>query len=324
MPLTESSLAAADSGDEQETGIQVDLDSDDPSKAVQRQKPARAVGPKPKNWHEDRAETSKAVKKRLDRMARSYDQRFAEQQAEFQRQLAERDKRIDAFSRGGEATSDVDKAHELAMEKFQADLEDAQERGDSKAVSKITAEMARAEGRYWAQKAAKQGVDDKPNERAAPAQTAAQTPRPTKAGVAWAKANADWWNDTVDEIATDARAFANSMHARKQREGDDPEDPAYFEEIGAAVRRRFPELDVKTVSGKRGQIDEGEDEGLHRNPRREAPPIIQDRGAAPKGRGLRSVTHADISGMRAVGLDPNNNKHVMQWLQSGQEVEMQE
>lgn len=314
--MIENDLADA-SGDEQETGIQVDLDSEDPAKAVVRER-AKAVGPKPRTWGEERADTSKAVKKRLASIQRSFDQRLAEQQAEFQRQLAERDKRIDTFARGGDQSTDLDKSHEAAMEKFQADLEEAQERGDSKAVAKITAEMTRAEGKYWAQKAAGQGVTDKTNDRTAPTAQTTQTAKPTKAGVAWAKANGEWWNDTVDDTATDARAFANRLHARKLADGDDPEDPAYFEAIGAAVRKRFPELEVKSVARRQDE----DDDGIHRNPRREAPPQIRDRGEAPpSSRQMQTLTKADIATMRQVGMNPDDNKHVVQFLRSKNEVD---
>lgn len=332
--MSESSLAA-DPG-EQETGIRVDLDSDDPKTQVTRAKPRAAASPRPKNWGAERADTSREVKKRIARIESRFNQQLAEQQAEFQRQLAERDKRIDGMRPTSEATSSDDQAHETAMAKMQADLEDAQERGDSKAVAKITADMSRAEGRFWAMKAAKQGVTDKTNDKgtAPTTQTTTQPAKtqPTKAGVAWAKANGDWWNDTHDDVATDARNYANSIFQRKRADGEDHEDPAFYEEIGALVRKRFPELEVKSAmrSQRRDDADDDYDEGdvpadqddrVHRNPRRQAPPQMPNRGDVPRGQRLQQLTRDDIKTMREVGMNPDDNKHVVQFLRSKVETE---
>jgi hypothetical protein len=337
MQLSENSLAS-DSG-EQETGIQVDLDSDDPKKSVTRVRPRAAATNKPRNWGQERADTSKEVKKRLDRIQRTFQQQRAEDQAEFQRQLAERDKRIEALARGGsDAPSADDAQHQTQMDALQEKLIDAQERGDSREAAKITREMSTLDAKFWAAKAAKAGVVDKTNQSgtdkpAAATGGAAAGRQPTKAGVAWAKANGDWWNDTVDEIAIDARAYATSIHQRKLRDGEDPEDPQYFEEIGQMVKRRFPELDVKAAVRRRAanQIDDpdeadGEDETLdmaeHRNPRRAAPPSLPNRGAVPRGsRNIQTLSHNDIRTMKEVGLNPDDNKHVVEFLRSKNEVE---
>ena len=329
--MSEASLAA---DGEQETGVRVDLDADD-DKAVVRDKPQRKTS-QTSDWAARQKERSEDIKKRLSRQARGFNQQLAEQQAAHQRELAEIRGRLDKLSVNREETpAGDDGAHSAAMEKLQAELEEAQERGDSKTVARLTREMSTLEGKYWAAKAAKVGVKEggqAQGDGSAGAQTQARAAKPTKAGVTWAKANSEWWNDTLDETAIDARAYANSIHARWQNDGEhDPEDPSYFEEIGKLVRQRFPEIEVKSAV-RRGQSidhddadppeqDDEDDAGQHRNPRRAAPPQIRDRGQIGRRQNMRTLTKEDMTTMRKIGMDPDNNKHVVQFLRSGEEIE---
>lgn len=328
----ESTNLASD-GEGQDTGIRVDLDAED-GKAVTRARP-KTPGKKndaPPDWAQERAETSKAVKARIQRLQRGFDQRLADQQAEFQRQIAElrAERKVDV-TREDTTTAD-EAAHEKAMDALQASLEEAQERGDSKGAAKITREMSALDAKFWALKTAKKTGEAARTETVKPngEQQQTQTQRkPTKAGVAWAKANADWWNDTVDEDACDARAYANAIHARKLAEGvEDPEDPDYFEAIGRQVKKRFPEVEV--VSTKRranARIDDDHDDADGDDdapPARRTGTLLPNRGGpSPNARNgnFKTLTKADISTMRQVGLNPDNNAHVLQFLKSVQETE---
>ena len=157
MPLSESSLAAEDG--EQETGIQVDLDSDDPGKSVTRVRQSRAPAAKQPPLDSYQQRMSRDMKKRMARLEGSFNQKLAEQQAEFQRQLAERDKRLEALKRGdSDAPGADDAAHEKAMEELQAKLIEAQESGNSAEVARLTRQMTTLDGKFWASKAAKAGV----------------------------------------------------------------------------------------------------------------------------------------------------------------------
>lgn len=319
--MSESSLAAADDGQEQETGIQVDLDASSDKDAVIRTKPRRDT---PKNWGEERADSSAAVKKRLERQAKNltarFDQKLAEQEAAFKRQLADMERSIKGLNRGDDTPTGDEAKHQAAMDKLQAELEEAQERGDSKAVARLTREMSTLDARFWT---AQQAKHSQTETRAEPAAAATEQPKKgTKAGLAWAAANGEWWNDTLDEAAIDARNYANTLHQRMLADGEDPEDPGYFERIGKQVAKRFPEIQVKSVrrAGDSDFEDEPE-EGEHRNPRRSAPPQLPNRGAPSRGENLRTLTRADIKTMRDVGLDPDKNSHVVQFLRSKQETE---
>ena len=324
--------SAADAGDDQqETGIRVDLDADD-AKAVTRTKLRTPA--KEKNWGQERADTSKEVKKRIDRIARGFDQRLAEQQAEHQREIADLRASMGKLKPGSDAASTDEAAHQKAMDALQAELEEAQERGDSKAASTITRKMGAAEAKFWADKTAAQtqGASDnatrdagKANGSAKPANGAGGR-APTKAGVAWAEANGQWWNDKFDELAIDARAYANSIHHRMLADGEhDPETPEYFERIGTLVRKRFPEIEVKSLGRARrrnadldGDFDEADDPDAQ-PARRAAAATLPNRGAAGRTQDLRTLNRADIATMRSVNLNPDNDKHVVQFLRSKQE-----
>jgi hypothetical protein len=322
--LSETNLAESEGGQEQETGIQVDLDASSDKDAVIRTKP-RTARP-PKNWGEERADTSAAVKKRLERMANrltaQFDQRLAEQEAAHKRQLAEVQEAVRGMNRGDDTPTGDEAKHQQAMDKLQADLEEAQERGDSKAVARLTREMSSLDARFWTVQERKKSQTETKTQ---PAGNGEPAKKPTAAGVAWAKANGDWWNDTLDEAACDARDYANTLHKRMLAEGDDPEDPTYFERIGKMVAKRFPEIEVKSVGKRRAgpedDDDDAEDDGAHRNPRRAAPPQLPNRGDAGRRQNLQTLSRSDIATMRQVGLDPDKNAHVVQFLRSKQETE---
>src|SRR5271166_3871963 len=282
----ESSLADGGAA-EQETGIQVNLDAED-GKAVTRQRTRTTTRPPGvKDWAAERAETSKEVKRRMARLTNRFNQQLADQQAEHQRQLADLNAKFDRINVKQDTTDTDEAKHQLAMDKLQASLEEAQERGDSKEVARLTREMSSLDARFWAAKTAKAtGTPAKVETPAANGgvQPPSQARKPTAAGLAWAKANAEWWNDTADDTAIDAREYANRIHKRRLDEGDgDPESPEYFEEIGALVRKRFPEIEVKSTVKKRrtdgigpgdDEDDDDEDDTVqHRNPRRAAPSL---------------------------------------------------
>ena len=329
--MSESSLAA-DEG--QDTGISVDVDSDDPKKAVSRERPKTKPQTRGAEWNKERADTSKEVKRRFAAMQRQFDQRLAEQQAEFQRQLAERDQRLNSLGRTSDAPSADDAAHQASMDALQEKLVDAQERGDSREVAKITAEMTTLNGKFWAAKAAKAGVVDKLNDKTGGTteQPRTTTQGSTRAGMAWGKANAEWWNDTSDPIAVAARNFANGLHKQMLENGDtDPETPEHYEHIRKEIAKRFPEIETVSTLPKRRQVDydeaDGEDDdyGQHRNPRRDAPSMLPNRGEPRQGapRNGRQLTRDDLRVMRETGMDPNNNDHVMQYVRAGLEIEQE-
>lgn len=336
----ETSPSAQSDDDGQE--IQVDLDQTDATKAVTRTKRGSILAKAgTKEDDKDRwAENSKAVKARLARQARSFDQKMAEQQAEHQRQIAALRSEFQGVNvNRGQTGDQLDAAHETTMAALQKDLEEALETGNAVKAAKIQRDMASAEGKYWAAKTAKQtgGSSENGARTEAAATTTTQPngkangPAPTKAGIAWAKANTDWWDDTTDDVSVAARSMANGLYAIAIRDGDDTADPALYERIGTQVAKRFPELGVKVkLNGRKGD-DDDDDEGASTelgDDRRGRAPVVPvdrtgDRGSrqANQHRNVRTLDKTDQRTMRAMGLNPDDNKHVLEFLSQKTEYE---
>jgi hypothetical protein len=312
---------SADRSDDEGT-IEVNMDAAADSQVTRRGsvKPDAASRDPDDIW----ADRSKKVQKRIAGMKRQFDQELANREAEFNRQLALRDERLNALEGKRSGVSGDDAAHEAAQNALQAQIEAAQEEGDSKKVAALMRQMSTADAQYWSAKTSKQlGNGAQPGTTtAAAAKPAARVP--TKAGLAFTKANSDWWDDT-DDTSREARAYANSLHTKMLADGDlDPETPEYFEEIRRKVQKRFPEIETVSAVKRRAAADDaGDDEEA---PARET--RLKDRGQAPtnfanrgdnanqRPRNVKVLTGAEQRAMRAVGMDPNNNKHVMAYVQS--------
>lgn len=314
--------------------IDVDLDAADATKAVIRTrntvKPAKAGKDKElefNNW----ADRSKKVQRRINTMQRTFDQQRAEDQALHQRELADLRSRLDGLTRTDPTGNTDEQAHERAMDALQAKLEEAQERGDSKEVAALTRQMSQLDGKFWAAQTAKQtgatAAADKGNgkDTRPAAVTTQQGPKPTKAGIAWAKANTDWWDDKDDEIAVSARAAANGIYAKLLADGEDPQLPEFYERIRKQIAKRFPELDVvSTLTHESGERDEDDDpDRRHRDPVRRAASLqMPNRGEpAPRNSRSQTLTGADQRTMKSVGLDPSKNSHVIEFLKSKNDLE---
>lgn len=318
--MNEANLERTDDGEGQETGIEVDMDASD-EKAVTRTPTSKA---RPAGTSRDQAwmEKSKDVQKRMSRMQRSFDQRMADQEASFQRQLATQRDEFLKMRPGTDTAVDGDEAkHDAAMVLLQEVLEAAQERGDSKAVAKATAEMSSANAKFWSAKTAKLAAPPKvtPNPNA-------QSNKPSAAGKRWTDANTEWWNDITDTDSAAARGMANNLHAKQISEGSDPETDEHYEKIRRLVAKRFPEVTTVTTvkklrQGDPGDEEDGEDGGDANETRRIVKANLADRGSPQLRRNVQTLTKADIATMRAVNLDPNSNKAVVEFLKQKNLIE---
>lgn len=308
--------------------IDVDLDVSDAAKAVTRTKasikPAKAG--KDSLSLDDWADRSKKVQRRMNSMQRTFDQQRAEDQALHQRELAELRNQISGLSRTKDTGTGDEAAHEKAMDVLATALEEAQERGDSKEAAKITRQMSQLDAKFWAAQTAKAtgstAAADRTQSTVQTQQPTNQAPKPTKAGIAWAKANTDWWDNKDDDDCVAARALANTLYAKLRAEGEDAEEPAFYERIRRQVAKRFPELDVVSTAGD--SEDDGEDmDRRQREPVRRAASIQMPNRGEPNARQSHSqtLTSADQRTMRSVNLDPSNNKHVIEFLRSKNDLE---
>lgn len=341
--MRKNNLAAGDPV-EQEERIEVNLDGKEGENITRH--PSRGSVQRPRNQEDDRIteweQKSRKVQKRLVQQARSFEQRQAEQQAEFNRQLALRDDRIARLERGGQTDDQAEAAHQKVMDDFEAKIAAAQEEGDSAKVAKLTREMSTVDSKFWAAQTAKATggaakVDTTKNADGTPVRAAATVIQPSKAGQKWAKANEEWFDDKTDRTHVAARAFANALYKDKIDAGDDKDEDEFYEEIRKEVEKRFPE--IETTSTLKGQQrrgadlgdddddDDDEDGGVNdrqrQQQRRPASLSLPNRGDPSKNRAnrLATITSAEQRQMKAVGLDPANNKHVMQYIASRNELE---
>jgi len=322
--------------------IEIDLDAADPEKTITRRAADDIASAARGDNDDDRGAArdadandplmkSKEMRRRLARMNRSFDQRLAEREAAHQREIADLRKRLDGLTlEKTDASAGADAAHEANMTKLQADLEAANERGDSKEAAAISRKMARAEGQYWATKQAAAGshagTGGGAAAAAATAQAAAARTGPTAAGSRFILANEDWWEDPEFKLE---RQYANSLYADLVKEGYDGNDDETFNEIAARVKKKFPSLGIQ--SGRKGRTEDGDDDGDtrgndtrgtdgngHRRVARNGATNFQDRGSGGGNdvsrRGRVVITPADQSTMISAGMDPRNNAHVMQFV----------
>lgn len=338
-----------------EKEISVDLSEPDPSKAVER----RASPPRSESRSDatrsdsdrtlpdederadregpGRSRAEKEMFKRMTRFQRSFEQRQAEREAEWQRERSEMRGEIDRLTlerRDAPAAAAADAAHEAAIRALQDKLAAANEKGDSADAAKITAEMSRLEAQYWGKKTA-EALGTGRQETTRTTQTTAtqtQTQRqaksagPTAAGSRFILANDEWWSDPEFQVEKDV---ASSIYVRlMNEEGFDANSDETFREVAKQLKKKFPDLSVR-VARQRDDSEAFEESGdrtereeAHRQTRRNAPAAqIADRGAAA-GNGARSTRRTlsaqEIKTMRAVGLDPEKNDHVLRFLREAQ------
>ena len=331
-----------------EPAITVDLGESDPNKAVTRStRPrsdiARSVADNDGSGDETDtstsgcAERSKEVNRRLARQARSlnrtFDQKLADREAEHQRQLSDLRKDMDKLrlERGDGDAAKVDADHERAMAELKAKLEAAIEAGNSAQQAQITADMQRKEGEYWAKKAAAAGVAQREQrtdpDRQQQQQRQPKPGQPTAAGSRFILANEAWWEDP--DYAIEKQAAGLIFAQLRDEEDYDANSDETFREVAKRLKAKFPQLEVVSNGKKPKPEDDDDDEelggGEGAETRRAPSGALQDRGAGGANNGGRmTLSNADIATMRQSDLDPNNNKHVLQFMREKQAYESAE
>lgn len=326
--------------------VYVDVNASDPDKAVTRvpvQRPPR--GERQNQGSDDadeRRADRKAFAKRFTKIQRSFDQRLANQQAEFNRQLADRDRKIASLeARRVDGGSGDDAAHEAEINRLTGDLEAALEAGESSKVAKLQAEISRKEAAHWAKKEAKLRGEPAPDTRQQRPTNGGKQPKgdepddymPRKGRTPqankWLRDNEEWLYDEDFKIEQQA---ALMIDKDLDEEGYEANSDDYFVELSQRLLAKFPKLGVvspkaKKPNGKPQVDDDGDDAYDDDEPqqRRRVPPVamVEDRGESriKNRRGSTKLTRDQEQTMRAVGLDPSNNKHVLTYLQEAGQIE---
>lgn len=321
-----------------ETEISVDLSQSDPTKAVDRRnKPADiAASVRDDEDGTRRSPTEKHMMKRLNRLQKNitsqFDQKLADQEARHQQELTKLRESYQGVSVERQGDAEAATAHERAMKAFEEQLAAANEKGDSAAAARITVEMVKADGAYHAKLAGtKQRADTTGAAAAKTLPAAAEKPRgPTPAGARFILANEDWWEDP--DYAIEKGAAGQIYIALMNDEGYEANSDDTFEEVARRLKVKFPKLGVVAGKGRRGPEDEPEDDdedarqredrGQHR--RRAPAGAIQDRGEASSRRqsgNRRSLSAQEIDTMRKVGLSPDNDRDVVQFMREANAME---
>ena len=323
--MSETSQASA-SRRTPETEISVDLTEAEPSKAVERRaKPADiAEGVRDeRGGRQDRSPSERAVMKRMTsyqkQITKEFDQKLAAQEARHQQEMTALREQLRGVSVEGRGGDEAASAHEAAMKVLEEQLAAANEKGDSVAAAAITRKMTQADGAYHAKLAgAKQRAD---TATPAPQQQQAVKPQrtgPTPAGSRFILANEDWWQDPEFQLEKD---YASTIYLELVNEkGWDNNSDETFREVGRRLKEKFVNLPVVV-----GPEDEDEDEDEDGRNRRRAPTAnIQDRGAAATRRNngsRRTLSAAERKTMVQVGLSPDNDRDVVQFLREAVAME---
>lgn len=329
-----------------ETVISVDLSESDGTKAVTRQtRPADiAASVRDDQGGGDRQNYSPAERKMFTRMSRfqkniskQFDQKLADQEARHQQELSALRKQYEGVSVERQGDAEAASAHEKAMKLLEEKLAAANEKGDSIEAARITKEMIQADGAYHAKlSGTKQRADTGGGAGGGTQQQQQQRPAgPTPAGSRFILANEEWWEDP--EFAIEKQAASTIYLELMNNEGYEANSDETFAEVAKRLKAKFRDLPV--VAGKRGrqaepgdgdddddddldQRDRDQDRGQNR--RRAPAAAMQDRGEPSQRRqsgNRRTLTDQEITTMKKVGMNPDNDKDVVQFLREAVAME---
>lgn len=332
--------------------VSVDTDQADPKKAVHRlesgEKDDEGLPPQEdsevseqERRHSEWLDKNRAMNKRVGRMQRVFDQRMADQEARFQRQLRglqKENQALKARRTTDEPASDAE--HESQMKALEQQLEKAMEEGNSATVAKLQREIARKESAFWAAKqAALTGGNDRRGARGDepdPADDPAADPqqqqrKPSRQGLAFTESN-DWWDDPEYRAE---RGAANAIHAQLvEDEGSDPATEEHYARVAKRLHEKFPDLELNVPGYEDEDWDEFNEDDLEegrsqRRSRRAARAPVQSQRSREEDpqRAARRGTHlneSDLKFMRSIGLNPDKESHLIAFANGRREADQAE
>lgn len=331
-----------------ETEISVDLSESDGSKAVTRRAKAPDIAA---NVRDDQSGDgpselfTRNMVKRMNRfqknISKQFDQKLADQEARHQQELTALRKQYEGVSVERQGDAEAASNHEKAMKALEEKLAAANEKGDSVEAARITKEMIQADGAYHAKlSGTKQRADTGGGAGGGTQQQQQQRPAkgsgPTPAGSRFILANEEWWEDPEFEIE---KAAASTIYLQLMNdEHMEANSDETFREVGRRLKAKFPNLPVvgakKSRQADPGDDDDDDDDDLDQrdrdqdrsqNRRRAPAHSMQDRGEASQRRqngNRRTLTEQEIGTMRKVGMNPDNDKDVVQFLREAVAMEV--
>lgn len=271
----------------------------------------------------------KDTRKRGDPRKMSRLQREMRQKAEARDKLSALNKQIDRIAADtteairGEMKSRQNLASTVKnqalsdIQRFQTDLQQAQEAGDTAMIGRIARAQAESEAiilkadallsRYTDEAIAKYVYDPKiPDDLRNP--NAGGTPK----GRDWVDANAHWFNNP-DKYGAEI-AFAQATDKQLAKEGKfDVNSDAYYEELTRRVALKMRDIDVYTPDGRVARVGERQRGGSQRHDTTgsSTPAGANQQRRPSNGNQQRDViTPEEQRMMRMMGLDLNNPEHL--------------
>lgn len=250
-------------------------------------------------------------------------------------------KRLDGIERAGKA-EEIDDEFAPKIADLQSQLETAMEAGESKTVIDLNQKIAdlTADRKLKIHLAKQAEPDDEdPQQR----KKASTLPRAQE----WLDEQ-DWFDDPEYQHV---RAYLNSVDKKLQERGYRPTDDDYYIELERKLDKKFPRVITRTMDEGDDDEDDEDDRGRRRRSRdedddedrdgefddipnksrrnrrrqreagRRSPVSEGDRGGVNRDRKERrdrdgdtvTLTKAQVSNMRAFGLDPDNKKHIEEY-----------
>lgn len=276
--------------------FEIEIADDTPD--ADRGQPRLPEGEEPEIPSEDDLQQySESVQKRIKKLtfAANEERRQREEAARLrdeaisyaQRKQAEAEELRAKLQRGDETiVSQAQQRVKTQLENAQAKLKAAYEAGDSEAVVAANtqiAELAAEASRLAAYRPRQQPQQPQQAPASPPVQQAPQIPKPSRRAEEWAAKNS--WFGTDEEMT----ALAFGVHERAIRQGVAPDSEAYYAQIDAAIRQRFPE-----------KVGGGESA-----PRKQPSSVVAPGGrSAPNTPRKVTLTSTQVALARRLGLTP--------------------
>jgi len=267
------------------------------------------------------------VNKRIARVRKESDRKIAAATDEAGKEIGDLQKRLGAIEDQDEVGA-LEFDHRTKVEAINKEIEKAMEDGDSKAVTRLTGELAEAtaavtiEREKFKHKRAADEHED-PDDLHDPNKPPAVIPRAKD----WLSEQ-DWWDD--GELAH-VKRFVNRLDTKLQEKGYSPHDDDFYEQLEETIEAKYPGIITHTMEDL--GLDDDDDEGdefdnipdkrtaskkkARRASRRS--PVGGKDAAGSKGRPRnrrqgKTLNRNQIANMKMFGMDPDNKEHVEAYL----------
>ncbi len=266
------------------------------------------------------------VNKRIARVRRESDRKIEAATGEAGEEIGKLTDRLDKIEEQDEIGA-LEFDHGTKVGQINKEIEEAMEAGDSKAVTRLTTELAEATAAVVTKREElkhKRAADehDDPDDLNAGKKPPGVIPRAKD----WLSEQ-DWWDDPEH---AHVKRYVNRLDAKLQEKGYLPSDDDFYEQLEEAVESKYPGIIVRTMEGLDLDEDEDEDDEFDdipdkrsaskkkaRRAARRQPVGGKDAGGGKRPRNRqrgKTLNRNQIANMKMFGMDPDNKEHVEAYL----------